>query len=512
MDFNHSVRSYLNRREFLKLGSLFLLAQNLPSVFSRPAKVAAENDLPNILIILFDTFSATNISLHGYPRETTPHLARIADKAIVYHNHFAGGSWTYPGTNSLLTGSYPWSHRGFYSGRDIVSPYLENNLFSLLDDHHRLAYTHNPKVERVLSQFEDSIDHYEPRHSLYIDNQSWLSKLFGRDFETAALAWERSIKKGETGYTGSIFLSEPYNAVQQARYLQYLEDFPKGPPRILQDEYFLLSDAIDWTQLQTQLMPQPYLAYIHLLPPHAQYTPHRQFIGAFDDVDYEPTKKPRHFMHNKAKEKTLIEWRTAYDEYILNVDHEFGRLYDYLEAKGVLENTWVIMTSDHGEMFERGISGHRQPTFHQPIIRIPLMVLEPGNPTRRDIFSPTVGVDLLPTLLHLSGRPIPNHLEGIVLPPFASEVDRAIYAADAQKNKPLQPLTEATTMIVRWPYKLVYYLGYPELPDGKPVFELFDLENDPEELQNIYAPGSNPSDELTEELLQRMREKDQPYA
>ncbi|MCH7663777.1 MAG: sulfatase-like hydrolase/transferase [Chloroflexi bacterium] len=218
-----------------------------------------------------------------------------------------------------------------------------------------------------------------------------------------------------------------------------MEHYPKGPPHIAQDNVFLLQDAINWIQTQTIDLPQQYLAYFHLLPPHDPYASHREFIGAFDQGGYKPVDKPLHFLRNKdpRSKSKVAEFRKAYDEFILNLDSEFGRLYDFMEENGILENTWVIFTSDHGEIFERGIRGHRQPTFHQPVIHVPLMILEPGNTTRRDIFSPTTAVDLLPTLLHLTDQKPPDFLKGGILPPFRSDnlqSDEVIYAVDAQQR------------------------------------------------------------------------------
>ncbi len=64
---------------------------------------------------------------------------------------------------------------------------------------------------------------------------------------------------------------------------------------------------------------------------------------------------------------------------ILYADKEFGRFFDYLDSSGLLDNTWVVLTSDHGEMFERGIDGHDTEVLYEPVIRIPLMIFEPGR-------------------------------------------------------------------------------------------------------------------------------------
>ena len=73
--------------------------------------VQQNESVQNIIIIVFDAFSAYHISLYGYQRETAPNISRLAERAIVYHNHYAGGNYTTPGTASLLTGAQPWPSR-----------------------------------------------------------------------------------------------------------------------------------------------------------------------------------------------------------------------------------------------------------------------------------------------------------------------------------------------------------------------------------------------------------------
>ena len=100
-----------NRRDFLKL------LQLLPLTFVRPPDreiTQAKDDghnLPNILIVLFDALSASNMSLYGYPRQTTPNLDRIASQATVFNRHYAGGNWTSPGSRRVpdyLSGFGAW--------------------------------------------------------------------------------------------------------------------------------------------------------------------------------------------------------------------------------------------------------------------------------------------------------------------------------------------------------------------------------------------------------------------
>jgi arylsulfatase A-like enzyme len=478
---------------------------------AKAARQPQDPDAKNILILIFDALSAAHVSFHGYQRETTPNLARIAERAAVYYNHYAGGHWTYPATASLLTGVQPWTHRGLNTNRRLVSPFDQQNIFSLFENRHRAAYTHNPFADAVIRQFGASLDLHQPLETLYLGNL-WVNRLFDQDYDTASVAWTRQSSRSDDGYANSLFLSNLFEYYDRRLLERYADEFPYGLPHVIEDNYFLLESAIDWILDQTASLPQPYLAYFHLYPPHDSYSPRREFAGRFAEDGYAPVEKPLLFNFELVPQHALEGERQKYDEYILNVDAEIGRLVAAMEQQGALENTWVVITSDHGELFERGMLGHRRHVFYEPLIRVPLLILEPGQVARRDIFSPTSALDLLPTLLHVAGEAIPDHLEGEILPPYAEQkTDRSIYAMDARANPPLEPLDRATFMLLRDTHKLVYHLGYEGMLKTDPFFELYDLKNDPEELENVYTQKSGVAAIMREELLEKLRQQDAPY-
>jgi arylsulfatase A-like enzyme len=281
-------------------------------------------------------------------------------------------------------------------------------------------------------------------------------------------------------------------------------------PNIEGDNNFIIETAIDWAREQLVSLSSPFLFYFHLLPPHAPYGTRKKYFNAFlDDLRWDT--KPEHVFTNHHTPTKISNKRRQYDEFILYADAEFGRLYDRMEEQGILENSWVVFTSDHGEMFERGILYHVRPVLHQPVIRIPLLIHEPGQDSRRDIHSPTSAVDVLPTLLHGAGISIPDWIEGKVLPPFAQEEEtRELFALEARQNAPLRPLEEATAMIVQWPYKLSAYWGYEALA-GKKYYELYNLEEDPEELEELSTKAPEIFKELLGKLTEKISEADAPY-
>ena len=139
------MENRLSRRDFLKILGLVPFTYYNYS-FRPPSLFGSSSDSPNILIIVFDAFSSHNISLYGYQRKTTPYLDELANKATVYHNHYAAGNFTTSGTASILTGTYPWTHRAIQINSKIHKDYQSRNVFALFDDFYRITYSHNQLV------------------------------------------------------------------------------------------------------------------------------------------------------------------------------------------------------------------------------------------------------------------------------------------------------------------------------------------------------------------------------
>lgn len=491
----------------------------LPAAYYLPKSTASrseDSNTTNIVVIIFDSWTAANTSLYGYPRETTPHITRWAEKAIVYHNHYAAGHFTYPSTASFLTGVLPWTHKGYWGDGDkeIIEEFDTKNLYSLFDTHNRFSYTNNLVANPILLRMGAFIDFHHQPHELSISDNLWYDKLFLADSDTAILSWIRAMRSIEDHYSNTVFLSRIYEFFKHRYEEKLLEQYPRGIPEQSGKLSFLLEDAIDWTTQQIQEQPNPFLGYVHLLPPHDPYNTRLDFFNMFKDDGFFPIKKTIHPLATKGLtyEDQLVH-RQEYDEFLAFVDSEFGRMMNALESTQALENTWVILTSDHGEMFERGIPNHGTPSFHNPLMHIPLVIFPPDQKERMDIYHPTSTIDLLPTMLHLTQKAFPDWLEGEVLPPFNtnSRNDRPIYSLDGRYTNQFGPYKNGTFMLKKNGYKLTYCFGndaiYQQL-NGEPLFELFNLEEDPEEMENLYHPEDKISKELVEEMTTKMRQKE----
>ena len=342
-----------------------------------------------------------------------------------------------------------------------------------------------------------------------------MESLFQRDEDIASVSWTRNVNVKQEGYAYSLLFSHLYGVLQAHSNEDLRRLFPRGLPSTGDvGSDFVLERAIDWIGRRLIYVPQPFFGYFHLLPPHGPYNTKLDFYNHFRGDGYKAPEKPEDVFTEQVSNETLFKRRTEYDEFILYVDQEFGRFFDDLETSGLLENSWVVLTSDHGEMFERGISAHSTNALYQPVIRIPLLIWEPGRAAGLDIQAATSAVDVLPTLAHVTGHSVPGWSEGLVLPPFQadnSQGDRNLYVVRATKNDPAAPLTHASTVLLKGRYKLLYFFGYPDQGIDELV-KLYDVQADPEEMVDLSSSQKDVAAELLRELKARLAEVNQPYA
>ncbi len=505
--------SPLARRDFLKLAGAFCLVSLgglTPSVL--PGKLPAAGNRPNIILIIFDALSALHLSLYGYPRKTTPNLERLAQRSMVYHAHHSAANFTTPSTASLFTGTYPWTHRAFSLGGLVKPEMREKNIYQWLGkSYYQLAFAQNLYVDVLLYQARENLERHLGVNSFSLSGRTFYNSLFPKDAINGLKSYDQFLFEREETH-GSLFLSLLNDLEQQlssrAAAEKMAERYPEGLPRVANsDVYFSLEQVIQGAGDLLRSAVAPFFAYFHFLPPHAPYLPSRDFMGMFDD-GWSPPAKKKHRLSAGSAQKRLVELRQTYDEFIANLDAEFGKLLDTLENTGLLDNSYLIFTSDHGELFERGEHGHTTALMFEPILRIPLLISTPGQHTRQDISALTTNVDLLPTLSKIAGLDVPNWCEGQVLPGMGGPrlAERSIFAVEAKKNPAHSPLEKASLALIRGKYKLVRYLGYRNV-EG---YEFYDLENDPEELDNGY--DSHPAaKELQVELDAKLQQVNQPY-
>src|SRR5919106_1785596 len=371
----------ITRREFLKSVSLYAMgwlgASFLP-VLRRWNGVS--NNAPNIIILVFDTLSARHLSLYDYPRMTTPHLMRFAQKATVYHRHYAAGNFTSPGTASLLTGTYPWTHRVFQQAGVILRKLANQNLFQLFNaSYQKAAFAQNTWADLFLYQFKKDIDVHVKSTAYSLEEYiHYNDNIWEMDPLIAFRSYEEFLEQ-DYGIPGSLYLSlfdklRAYLANEYG-FRELKKDYPRGIPNFIKYKlYFLLEQVFDGVAQEITALKSPFLGYYHFWSPHEPYFPHRRFIGMFDD-DWKPKPKAPHPLSSQLPEDELNQARREYDEYVANVDAEFGRLYDYLQDEGNLLPGYGGEASSDRPVF--AIEAKKNPS-RSPIVQATIAMIQ-GN-------------------------------------------------------------------------------------------------------------------------------------
>ena len=501
----------LSRRDFLKLAALTPLTW-----FARPmiqhTPLGQGTETPNVIILVFDAWAAGHVPLYGYPRDTMSNLTRFAERAFVYHNHYSAGTFTAPGTASLLTGSYPWAHRAFHIRGGIASEYADQQIFSALrSSHSTLAYSQNIYADKFLYQMEEFIDRHIRSGAFNVQDQTVYNlPIFQKDGEIAFAAFEENIFHKASDHDASIFLGPLFRAF--TRYHRYLltsiyeYEYPKGLPD--STELFLLEDLIDGAIEGIREQSEPYLAYLHFFPPHWPYQPKTGFFKKFRDGWKPYVAAPHPLVGTAYDDEALLSAREKYDEYLASWDDEVGRLFDYLEDSGMLDRSIIIITSDHGEMFERGVSGHTTPLIFNPLVHVPLIVSMPGQERRVDVHTNTSYVDILPTIAYLTSNPITDWSEGELLPGLGGQENdqRSIFVLDAKENSAFAALSRYSVSLTKGRYRLTHY-NYPSYQG----FEFYDLKADPGELQDLFPSSPAIALDMQQELLDKINDVNRPF-
>ncbi|HLO17059.1 MAG TPA: sulfatase/phosphatase domain-containing protein, partial [Anaerolineales bacterium] len=127
-----------------------------------------------------------------------------------------------------------------------------------------------------------------------------------------------------------------------------------------------------------------------------------------------------------------------------------------------------------------------------------------------DVHALTSNLDLLPTLLKIAGREIPSWVEGRLLPGFGGTEDasRSIFPMIAKDNAAFRPIKHATFTMIKGGYELFFFTGYPNHPDA---FELYNLQEDPDELHDLFGKDITTTSQMKDELLEAINTANRNY-
>ena len=248
--------------------------------------------------------------------------------------------------------------------------------------------------------------------------------------------------------------------------------------------------AKDWISANRQ---SPFLLMIHLIDPHLPYDAPDSVAGRFGELpESELTKRGRKPIVDSLAELTEDDQAviaTRYDEEVAFVDQQLGRFFDFLEEQQLWDRTMVVLTSDHGEeLFDHGGFEHGH-SMYQELLRVPLVVWGPGIEAGR-VSQPVSLVDLTPTMIEAAAA---EPIEGLTGTSLWSEIQAGSRGSRRELVAQNTLWGRERQAIVAWPYKLI-------IDPGSRSRQLYDLEADPEELDDITAQKPQIADELQRRL------------
>lgn len=426
-----------------------------------PALASHVANEPNVILINFDAISARDLSLYGYHRTTTPFLEELAKESFVFESMHSNYNATRPAVVSIMTSQYPWTH-GLTTAEGYLKKDEHKNIAALLPDHYTAAIVASVHTYPPLAGLGGQFDYVQL--SRYKLPRYWLA---------AAPIVKRVVRKNVPPHTTPII-----------RHLSYLRE---GWPRDYYAETF--DEAVKFLK---GLEERPFFLWVQLWPAHTPYNPPPPFRGVFlpaeenlTDIfgEYEPSSQPY-----------VDKMRARYDEYILFADAMLGRFLITLRQLELYDNSIIIISSDHGGMFEKGWAQHDSPYLWEPEVHIPLIIRLPGQgqaqARRISVFAEQV--DIAPTILDLLGRPVPSWMAGESLVPYMTgesiETEKtkfsmafaSFYNLTGQVG-PMGAYRPAKTIAAyRGDYKLIYDMFANAL-------SLYNIREDPGELRNLAA-------------------------
>ena len=421
-------------------------------------------DRPNILLIMADQLAAPFVSWHGGPA-ITPHLDLLAAEGVVFDRAYTTSPLCAPARFGMMSGQLN-SKIGAY---DNASEFAAS--VPTFAHHLRAAGYQTSLIGKMHFVGPDQLHGFEERLTtdIYPADFGWTPNWCDPDgrFDWWFHNMDSVVHAGVADVSNQLDFDDEvgYCAVRKLRDLARTSD------------------------------PRPWHVTVSFTHPHDPYVARREFwdlyddvdipmpVIGWDDVDHDPhSVRLRHVIAADvgAAEGSITDERVraARRAYLANtsyVDHWVGRLIDVLERHGMVDDTVVVFTADHGDMLgERGL--WYKMNFFEHSCRVPLVVHAPRRFEPSRVATPVALLDLAPTLVALAGSVPSERFDGASVLPFidAPDPDRTVLGEYLAEGA-LAPIF----MIRRGSWKYVW--SRPDPP------QLYDLDADPHELVNLAA-------------------------
>jgi arylsulfatase A-like enzyme len=406
---------------------------------------------PNVVIIVADALRAQSMSLYGYGRKTTPFLDSFAEQSTVYSQMYSNSTSTRTSLTSILSGRHPLSHGRLTKFRPVYdSP---ENLVAVLRDtgYTTAAVTSNSDATFYILGLAKYLAHGEYPN-----------------FRRLTLSSLRD---------SGVYPTNPGNRMydELAQFLPFL-GFP--------EKTLGYGPAEDTFNLAARLLvnlPEPFFLFIHVHEPHNPYKTPAPFRGKYATFDYREVNDKISSDYYARYEPHLQPFvdghRDHYDEAIEYLDSELAKFVKALARSPKTKNSLLIITSDHGESFERGFLNHGE-ELYESSIHVPLVIKFPNQLTGVKSSAPLQSIDIAPTILDTIGITIPSWIDGA---PVTAQENAARERVIINYKDPVQrKIYDRPTKVAirRQQYKLIVSCDTQRA-------ELYDVVRDPGEQTNL---------------------------
>ncbi len=429
-----------------------------------PQLAAADDARPNVVFILTDDQRWDYLGCEGHPFLKTPHSDRLAAEGARFANAFVTTSLCSPSRASFLSGLYANTH-GVVDNFTDYPRELASFPRRLQDAGYHTAY---------IGKWHMGEDDDSPRPGFH----HWASH------------------KGQGDYYDTEFNINGQRSVLEGYYTSRVTDL-----------------AVDW--LKSDHGDRPFMMILGHKAPHTPFTPEKKYRHVYDSINlgyprtaFDLSGKPEwveqrldtwHGIYGPIygfrpdfpdrSAAGVLEWDNfvrAYTATILSIDDSVGRVYETLKDIGQLDNTVFVFAGDNGMFLgEHGMTDKR--AMHEPSIRIPLLaryhkLIKPGTVVEQQVLN----LDLAPSIVELCGAESLGEIHGQSWVPLLNDPEAPwrkawYYEYNYEVQFPYTPNVRGVRTD-RWKY-----IRYPH-GDGKPdrhLAELYDLKNDPGELNNL---------------------------
>jgi arylsulfatase A-like enzyme len=416
---------------------------------------------PNVLLITLDTVRAENLSVYGYRRDTTPALARFSRRGVVFDRAFATAPWTLPSHASLFTGRWP----------------------------HELSTSASTPLDRAF-----------PTLAEYLASSGYLTAGFAANL--GYCSFESGLGRGFGHYED--YPRSLSQVVSNSTLLRTIANNFKVRRLIGNDQHLNRVSGADLNDRALRWLSRhgdsPFFMFMNYFDAHEPYLPAPPFDSRFGPARAHGRYSPLHRWlwegsvgHRAMTADEIREEKDAYDGGLAYLDDHVGALLDELDRRHLLDNTLVVVTSDHGEeLGEHGLFDHGYSLYRQAL-QVPLIVVKPDRVAAGRRVHAVVSLrDVPATILDLLGLSAGSPFPGESLAPLWSETgetrERVVVAeVDRVRGQPEWFPASKGAM------SAIVHGGVHYIRNGDGTEELYDLVRDPAEHRDVaglaaYAP------------------------